>query len=102
MTLRSPLNRRGNSNEGLSQAANTFAHTYWVAFALGATVVAALFLPRKRGIALLDHQNPGHSGNRALKASLIGLRPMQKVRRTRRRRFVAAPTLRYGLSSRRA
>lgn len=35
--------------EGLSQAANAFAHTYWVAFALVAvTVVAALFLPRKR------------------------------------------------------
>ena len=41
----------GNSvvKEGLSQAANSFAHTYWVAFALvGVTVVAALFLPRKR------------------------------------------------------
>ena len=35
-------------HEGLSQAANAFAHTYWVAFALvGVTVVAALFLPRK-------------------------------------------------------
>jgi EmrB/QacA subfamily drug resistance transporter len=35
--------------EGLSQAANAFAHTYWVAFALvGLTVVAALLLPRKR------------------------------------------------------
>jgi MFS family permease len=35
--------------EGLAQAANAFAHTYWVAFALvGVTVVAALFLPRKR------------------------------------------------------
>jgi EmrB/QacA subfamily drug resistance transporter len=35
--------------EGLSQAAHAFAHTYWVAFALvGVTVVAALFLPRKR------------------------------------------------------
>ncbi len=34
--------------EGLSQAANAFAHTYWVAFALVlVTVVAALFLPRK-------------------------------------------------------
>jgi hypothetical protein len=34
--------------EGLSQAANAFAHTYWVALALvGVTVVAALFLPRK-------------------------------------------------------
>jgi MFS family permease len=33
--------------EGLSQAANAFAHTYWVAFALvGVTVVAAFFLPR--------------------------------------------------------
>jgi EmrB/QacA subfamily drug resistance transporter len=40
--------------EGLSQAANAFAHTYWVAFALvGVTVVAALFLPRKR---LESHQ----------------------------------------------
>jgi predicted MFS family arabinose efflux permease len=35
-------------NEGLSQAANAFAHTYWVAFALvGITIVAAMFLPRK-------------------------------------------------------
>jgi EmrB/QacA subfamily drug resistance transporter len=35
--------------EGLSQAANAFAHTYWVAFALvGVTIIAALFLPRKR------------------------------------------------------
>ena len=35
--------------EGLAQAANAFAHTYWVAFALiGVTVVAAMFLPRKR------------------------------------------------------
>jgi hypothetical protein len=35
--------------DGLSQAANAFAHTYWVAFALvGVTVVAAVFLPRKR------------------------------------------------------
>ena len=35
-------------NEGLSQAANAFAHTYWVAFALvGLTIVAALFLPRR-------------------------------------------------------
>jgi hypothetical protein len=42
--------------EGLAQAANAFAHTYWVAFALVAvTVVAALFLPRKREEArLLD------------------------------------------------
>jgi len=41
---------------GLSQAANAFAHTYWVAFALvGVTVVAALFLPRKREVShLLD------------------------------------------------
>jgi hypothetical protein len=45
-------------NEGLSQAANAFAHTYWVAFALvGVTVVAALFLPRKREEShLLDHE----------------------------------------------
>jgi EmrB/QacA subfamily drug resistance transporter len=36
-------------SEGLHQAGNAFAHTYWVAFALvGLTVVAALFLPRKR------------------------------------------------------
>jgi len=35
--------------EGLSQAAGAFAHTYWVAFALvGVTIVAALFLPRRR------------------------------------------------------
>jgi hypothetical protein len=35
--------------EGLAQAADAFAHTYWVAFALVAvTVVSALFLPRKR------------------------------------------------------
>lgn len=35
--------------EGLAQAANAFAHTYWVAFALvGLTVISALFLPRKR------------------------------------------------------
>jgi EmrB/QacA subfamily drug resistance transporter len=34
--------------EGLAQAANAFAHTYWVAFALvGVTVIAAMFLPRK-------------------------------------------------------
>ena len=34
--------------EGLSQAANAFAHTYWVAFVLVlVTVVAAAFLPRK-------------------------------------------------------
>src|SRR5215472_16683599 len=44
--------------EGLSQAANAFAHTYWVAFALvGVTVVAALFLPRKRQEShLLNHE----------------------------------------------
>jgi EmrB/QacA subfamily drug resistance transporter len=35
--------------QGLEQAAEAFAHTYWVAAALVAvTVVAALFLPRKR------------------------------------------------------
>jgi hypothetical protein len=34
---------------GLAQAADAFAHTYWVAFALVlVTVVAAVFLPRKR------------------------------------------------------
>jgi len=38
--------------QGLAQAANAFAHTYWVAFALVlVTVVAALFLPRKREAA---------------------------------------------------
>jgi len=38
--------------EGLAQAANAFAHTYWVAFALVlVTVVVALLLPRK-------HQEP--------------------------------------------
>jgi hypothetical protein len=43
---------------GLAQAANAFAHTYWVAFALVAvTIVAALFLPRKREEShLLDDQ----------------------------------------------
>jgi len=41
-------------SEGLAQAANAFAHTYWVAFALvGVTVVAALLLPRKREEPLL-------------------------------------------------
>jgi EmrB/QacA subfamily drug resistance transporter len=36
-------------SEGLSQAGNAFAHTYWVAFALVVvTVAAALFLPRKQ------------------------------------------------------
>jgi EmrB/QacA subfamily drug resistance transporter len=46
--------------EGLSQAANAFAHTYWVAFALvGVTVVAAVFLPRKHERShLLDDENP--------------------------------------------
>ncbi|KUL22737.1 DHA2 family efflux MFS transporter permease subunit [Actinoplanes awajinensis] len=40
--------------EGLAQAAHAFAHTYWVAGALVAvTVVAALFLPRKREEAAL-------------------------------------------------
>jgi EmrB/QacA subfamily drug resistance transporter len=40
--------------EGLSQAANAFAHTYWVAFALvGVTVIAALFLPRKHEVSHL-------------------------------------------------
>jgi EmrB/QacA subfamily drug resistance transporter len=35
--------------EGFRQAATAFAHTYWVAFALVlVTVVAALFLPRKK------------------------------------------------------
>jgi EmrB/QacA subfamily drug resistance transporter len=46
--------------EGLSQAASAFAHTYWVAFTLvGVTVVAALFLPRKREEShLLDDKQP--------------------------------------------
>ena len=35
--------------QGLANAADAFAHTYWVAFSLVAvTIVAALFLPRKR------------------------------------------------------
>ena len=44
--------------EGLSQAANAFAHTYWVAFALVlVTVVAAVFLPRKHDQShLLDEE----------------------------------------------
>jgi len=44
--------------QGLAQAANAFAHTYWVAFALvGLTVVAALFLPRKHEEShLLDNE----------------------------------------------
>ena len=44
--------------EGLAQAANAFAHTYWVAFALvGLTVVAAFFLPRKHEEShLLDQE----------------------------------------------
>jgi EmrB/QacA subfamily drug resistance transporter len=47
-------------HEGLSQAANAFAHTYWVAFALvGVTVVAALFLPRQHEEShLLDDERP--------------------------------------------
>jgi MFS family permease len=46
--------------EGLAQAANAFAHTYWVAFALVAvTVVAAMFLPRKHEEShLLDDEKP--------------------------------------------
>jgi hypothetical protein len=44
--------------EGLAQAANAFAHTYWVAFALvGVTVIAAMFLPRKHEEShLLDEE----------------------------------------------
>src|SRR6185437_9727815 len=44
--------------KGPAQAENAFAHTYWVAFALvGTTVVAALFLPRKREESPLpDHE----------------------------------------------
>jgi EmrB/QacA subfamily drug resistance transporter len=41
--------------QGLAQAAEAFAHTYWVAVGLVAvTVVAAFFLPRKREEAHLD------------------------------------------------
>ena len=45
-------------SQGLAQAANASAHTYWVAFALvGLTVVAAVFLPRKREEShLADHE----------------------------------------------
>ena len=40
--------------KGLSDAAEAFAHTYWVALAMVAvTVVAALFLPRKREVSRL-------------------------------------------------
>ena len=46
--LASKIGGQAVIKEGLAQAANAFAHTYWVAFALvGLTVVAALFLPRK-------------------------------------------------------
>jgi EmrB/QacA subfamily drug resistance transporter len=46
-------------HEGLAQAANAFAHTYWVAFALiGVTFVAAVFLPRKHEEShLLDDES---------------------------------------------
>jgi MFS family permease len=49
---------KGGVKEGLAQAANAFAHTYWVAFALVAvTVVAAIFLPRKHEEShLLDEE----------------------------------------------
>ena len=41
--------------EGLAQAAHAFAHTYWVAFGLVlVTVVAALYLPRKREVSHLN------------------------------------------------
>ena len=44
---------------GLPQAAHAFAHTYWVAFALVlVTVVAALFLPRKREESRLSEGEP--------------------------------------------
>jgi EmrB/QacA subfamily drug resistance transporter len=47
---------------GLAQAANAFAHTYWVAFALVAvTVVAALFLPRKRAEVRLADDDPAEA-----------------------------------------
>ncbi|OUZ09107.1 MFS transporter [Aeromicrobium sp. PE09-221] len=44
--------------EGLSDAAEAFAHTYWVALAMVAvTVVSALFLPKKREASrLLDDE----------------------------------------------
>ncbi len=46
--IASQIGGKAGINEGLAQAANAFAHTYWVAFALvGVTVVAAMFLPRK-------------------------------------------------------
>src|SRR5262249_45438753 len=56
--IASQIGKSGIS-EGLSQAANAFAHTYWVAFALvGLTVVAALFLPRRREEPQLpDHES---------------------------------------------
>jgi len=47
--IASKIGGQAGIKEGLSQAANAFAHTYWVAFALvGVTVAVALFLPRKR------------------------------------------------------
>jgi hypothetical protein len=56
--IASQIGGKAGITEGLSQAASAFAHTYWVAFALvGMTVVAALFLPRKREEShLLDHE----------------------------------------------
>ena len=47
--------------QGLAQAADAFAHTYWVAFALVlVTMVAAAFLPRKREEShLLDDDRAG-------------------------------------------
>jgi EmrB/QacA subfamily drug resistance transporter len=45
--------------QGLAQAADAFANTYWVAFALVlVTIVAALFLPRKREEAHLLDDRP--------------------------------------------
>jgi cbb3-type cytochrome oxidase subunit 3 len=43
----------------LADAAKAFAHTYWVAFALVlVTVVAAVFLPRKREESHLTDEEP--------------------------------------------
>ena len=52
------LAKKAGISQGLAQAANAFAHTYWVAFALvGMTVAAAVFLPRKREEPhLVDHE----------------------------------------------
>jgi EmrB/QacA subfamily drug resistance transporter len=58
--LAAKIGGKAGVSEGLAQAANAFAHTYWVAFALvGITVVAAMFLPRKREEShLLEDEKP--------------------------------------------